>query len=605
MRTHPADAPWMTPRIKRLIEQRSKAFYTDASLFRQLRNKVIREIKKAKKMYYPSKVQHLRQNSSQWYSRVKGLCGMHQTTDIPLLSHLTPEQAAEDINHHFASVCQTLPGINLSLLPAYLPSYSPPTVQISQVAKKLSCLKSKRSSTPIDLPIKLYREFASELAIPISSIINSSLTESKSPTDWKTSYVTPIPKTSNPQSLNELRPIAITPIPSLICEDFIFEWAYSKISNYIDPRQFGNVKKSSTTHYLISFLDFIYRNLEQRKTSVAVTFIDFKKAFDLVDHTAVIDSALHLGLPPPLVAWLADFLTDRHQVVRYQGCVSAVQHLTCGVPQGTKMGPLCFLIIINDALRDTPHRWKYVDDCTVGIPVVNTDLNYTPLQDTLDRLHAWTVQNKVTINHNKTVVMHFHTSGDDLAPPQLTIDGLPLQVVQTTKLLGITIDSKLTWKDNTTNIVRAASYKLYMLRRLRSLGARSEDLLTIYTSFILPKLMYASPAWASSLTITQQRQLERVQKRACRTILGSSYTSYQDALTILSLPNLADRHLEALKSFAVSLVDHPRHRDFLPPPAPPPRRAARHHNTITPIRARTDRYKKSPIPTIVHIINNS
>ena len=203
-----------------------------------------------------------------------------------------------------------------------------------------------------------------------------------------------------------------------------------------------------------------------------MVFIDFKKAFDLVDHTTIITKAVHLGLPPSLVAWLSDFLSDRRQAVRYQGCVSVFQLLTCGVPQGTKMGPLCYLILINDALLDTPHRYKYVDDCTVGIPVTNTTLDYTPPQEILDTLHTWTVQNKVTINHNKTVVMHFHTSGDDLDPPQLTVNGHPLQVVNTTKLLGITLDSKLTWKDNTANIVKSASFKLYMLRRWRSLGHR-------------------------------------------------------------------------------------------------------------------------------------
>ena len=427
----------------------------------------------------------------------------------------------------------------------------------------------------------------------------------KSPTDWKTAFVTPIPKTPNPQSLGDLRPIAITPIPSLICEDFVFEWAYDKICNSIDPQQFGNVKTSSTSHYLISFLDFLYQNLERRKTSLAAAFIDFRKAFDLVDHTTIITKAIHLGLPPTLVSWLTDFLWERRQAVRYQGCVSSVQQLTCGVPQGTKMGPLCFLILINDALGDTPHRWKYVDDCTVGVPVDNTSPDYTPLQDTLDRLHRWTQQNSVTINHNKTVVMHFHTSATDLPPPLITVGDQPLQVVQSTRLLGITVDEKLTWKEHVNNTVRAASYRLYMLRRLRSLGAPAEDLKTIYTAFILPKLMYASPAWSSSLGITQQRQLERVQKRACRTILGAAYTTYEDALTTLSLSSITERHHEVLRSFGANLLQHPRHRDLLPPPAHRPPHSVRHRNVIQPIRARTDRYKKSPIPSLVKIINNN
>ena len=139
--------------------------------------------------------------------------------------------------------------------------------------------------------------------------------------DWKTSYITLIPKTPSPQSLNDLRPVAITPIASLLCEDFVFDWAYTKIKNSLDIKQFGNIKATSTTHYLTSFLEFVHGHLDKRNTSLAVAFVDFRKAFDLVDHTVVIKKAISLGLPHTLVAWLADFLTGRRQSVRYQGCL--------------------------------------------------------------------------------------------------------------------------------------------------------------------------------------------------------------------------------------------------------------------------------------------
>ncbi|XP_045134445.1 uncharacterized protein LOC123518009 [Portunus trituberculatus] len=154
-----------------------------------------------------------------------------------------------------------------------------------------------RSTTPTDLPIKIYKEFAPELATPLCSIINASLSQYSCPVDWKTSFVTPIPKTASPQSLNDLRPVAITPIPSLICEDFVFDWAYNKISSFLDIQQFGNIRATSTSHYLVSFLDFIHSHLDKRNTSLAVAFVDFKKAFDLVDHTVVINKAISLGLP--------------------------------------------------------------------------------------------------------------------------------------------------------------------------------------------------------------------------------------------------------------------------------------------------------------------
>ena len=364
------------------------------------------------------------------------------------------------------------------------------------------------------------------------------------------------------------------------------------------------MKSSSTTHCLVNFLEFIHSHLDKRNTSLAIAFVDFRKAFDLVDHTVVLTKAINLGLHPNLVAWLADFLSGRQQAVRYQGSVSTLQRLTCGVPQGTKMGPLCFLMLINDALTDTPHRWKYVDDSTVGIPINTRAPDYSPLQSTLNKLQAWTEENKVTINHTKTVVMHFCTSNAAVPPPQLLVGPHPLQVVHSTKLLGVTVDDQLTWKEHISNIVRAASYKIYMLRRLRSLGTPADELKGVYTSFILPKLMYASPAWSSSLNLSQQLQLERVQKRACRVILGPAYINYDNALTTLSLRRLSSIHQEVLHTFGRRLLQHPRHRDFLPPDAPTPARVTRHLNKLTPLRAiRTDRYKNSAIPSIVRAIN--
>ena len=367
--------------------------------------------------------------------------------------------------------------------------------------------------------------------------------------------------------------------------------------------QYGNMRKSSTTHYLVSFLDFLQKNLDKRKTSLAVTFIDFKKAFDLVDHQTVINKAIALGFPTCLVSWLTDFLSDRSQVVRYRGAVSTPQSLSCGVPQGTKMGPLSFLILINDALSDVTHRWKYVDDCTVGLTVDNTSPDYSPLQEYLNTLLTWTKDNKVTINYNKTVVMHISTATTHVQTPMLTMDGHPLQLVQSTKLLGVTIDCNLNWKEHVKKTIQAASYRLYMLRRLRSLGTPTPELITIYNAFILPKLTYSSPAWSSSLNITQIRQLEKVQERACRIMLGADYSGYTNALTTLKITTLSQVYQQNLSKFGSELLHHPRHRTLLPPAAPPPSRSLRHSNVLQPIRARTDRYKNSSIPTITRMIN--
>ena len=364
------------------------------------------------------------------------------------------------------------------------------------------------------------------------------------------------------------------------------------------------MKASSTTHCLVHFLDFIYRNLEKRKTSVGLAFVDFTKAFDLVNHNIIVRKAHELGMQAGLISWLADFLTNRRQAVRFGGVTSTFRSLTCGVPQGTKMGPLCFLILINDALKDTDTRWKYVDDSTIGISVNNAAPDFSALQETLNRLQEWATSNDVTINQNKTVVMHINLGTDNIPAPAITLGTHTLQVVEAAKLLGVTIDSGLTWWSHINTVTAASTYRLYLLRRLKSLGIPASELTTVYNLFILPKLTYASPAWSTSMTSTQRDQLERVQKRACKIILGPSYTTYEEALDQLGLQRLSTHHHHLLCRFGKKLLNHQRHRHFLPPDVPPPSTAVRHHNRLLPIRARTDRYQHSPIPSIVKLINN-
>ena len=165
---HPSDAPWMTPKIKRLMRQRNWAYHSCPVQYRKVRNRVIREIKTAKANYYPDKLHRLKlANNRQWFSKIKALCGLQkQASSFPCTSHLPANLAAEEINGHFSSICQTFPPLHTTSLPAYLPAPSPPpTVQDVDVFKRILKFKP-RSTTPTDLPIKIYKEFAAELAIP-------------------------------------------------------------------------------------------------------------------------------------------------------------------------------------------------------------------------------------------------------------------------------------------------------------------------------------------------------------------------------------------------------------------------------------------------------
>ncbi|MPC32655.1 hypothetical protein E2C01_025980 [Portunus trituberculatus] len=171
----------------------------------------------------------------------------------------------------------------------------------------------------------------------------------------------------------------------------------------------------------------------------------------------------------------------------------------------------------------------------------------------------------------------------------------PLQFVRSAKLLGVTVDDQLTWRQHITATVKAAAYRLYMLRRLKSLGTPTEELKGVYIIFILPRLMYTSTAWSSCLTAIQRQQFENViQKKACRIILGPAYTNYDHALTTPNLPRLSNKYRETLLKLGKSLLRHPKHRHALSPAIRRPAHSTRHNNVLIPTRAtRTDRYKNT------------
>ena len=427
----------------------------------------------------------------------------------------------------------------------------------------------------------LVKEFSMELAHPLCMIINAVIKSGRNPKMWKDSFVTPVPKIPTPLTFGDLRPLTLTLFASLLCESFVTDWMYADIAPKIDPQQFGNVKSSSTTHCLIDFLDFTYKELEKRLTAVTATFIDFRKAFDLVDHTTLIKKAISLGVRESLIPWLCDFLSQRRQSVKLRGAISDSLPITCGVPQGTKSGPLGFLVLINDALTDTPQRYKYVDDCTIARSFNIISPDHTPTQQTLDSLQHWTTINHVSINPLKSVSMLFSFAKIYRPPPPpLSLGTHTLETVTTFKLLGVTIDDKLSFGPHVANVIKAASYRLHMLRRLKSFGMPANELVNIYKIFLLPKLTYASPAWSTGFGVGLKESLEKVQKRALKISLGLNYTSYENALAATNLPFLAydpstpytlhpppTQYEKIVSKFALSLRSHPRHRNFLPPPA--------------------------------------
>ncbi|KAI8515725.1 hypothetical protein Bbelb_065380 [Branchiostoma belcheri] len=312
-----------------------------------------------------------------------------------------------------------------------------------------------------------------------------------------------------------------------------------------------------------------------------------------------------MGLRPSLANWLCGFLTQRAQRVGYNGTYSDWTVTTCGLPQGTVLGPLIFLAIINSACQDAiASRWKFVDDMNLAesrmIGAAST------LQADLDQLTGWTNNRQMKLHPKKCKVMHVSFSKVHVPRPQFSIAGEPLEEVKAVKLLGVHFQEDLGWELHVNHVVKQGNQKLYLLKRLRCFDLSREDLLLCYKTLVRPTCEYAAPAWHAGLTTAQRARIETLQRRACRIILGPAYTSYKEACSILDLPTLDDRRRDLCRNFAKRLVESESFRNWLPPTRGDiSSRDTRNKHRLTGIRTKTKRYQNSPIPFMTRLLNET
>ena len=267
------------------------------------------------------------------------------------------------------------------------------------------------------------------------------------------------------------------------------------------------------------------------------------------------------------------------------------------------MGPLGFQVIINDAASETSAKvWKYVDDLTLASNVTDSATN--TLQDDLDNFVSWSTNNNLTLNPSKCQGLQVCFMR---APPTptLCIDDVPLDFVKCAKILGIWLQEDLKWEKQVKEMLKKANCRMYMLRTLKRFGFNSEELNVIYKGYVRPLLDYGDVAWGASLTCDQSTTLEKVQKRACRIMLGKKYSSYTDAIDKCGLETLSDRRKNHSRKFAKSLPKCKRTSNLIPATRlEKTGRNLRNSDSISRVPFRTERFRKSPIPNFINLLNN-
>ena len=214
-----------------------------------------------------------------------------------------------------------------------------------------SSCKEPQSGVTGDLPSSIIKEFSVEVANPLHKLLNKIVQSCDWPIQWKTEYVTPIGKIPQPETEDDLRPIALTAFFSKVMEHFVVMWLLEVIGDKLDMRQYGGMKGNSISHYLIELINFILYNQDNEDpTAVLICLIDFAKAFNRQYHSILITKLSDMGVPSWLLKLVASFLQNRTMIVRFKGKLSNPKPLPGAGPQGTLLGLLLFLVLVNDVV---------------------------------------------------------------------------------------------------------------------------------------------------------------------------------------------------------------------------------------------------------------
>lgn len=394
----------------------------------------------------------------------------------------------------------------------------------------MKTIKPKNSSGPDKISSKIIKEIFPAISIPLRYLINLSLQTGFIPERFKVAKVIPIYKSGQKNLFTNYRPISLLSSFSKILEKVVATQMnrYLRAKNILYIHQYSFRKGHNTSHPVIHFLRNIYNALNDNDQNYSMgVFIDLKKAFDTVNHTILLRKLHHYGFRGMSYLWFENYLRGRVQFVQIEDVASEKRQIECGVPQGSVLGPLLFLLYINDLhLSTNLFTILFADDTTFQ----HTSLNLNDLFDTvnteLEKIRIWFQSNKLTLNVSKTKFMIFtkkrrkiNTEGLELKIGQEAIerigDDLP---TSNFKFLGHVIDEHLTWKDHINHIHSKMSSGNYALARCKHFLPQSVRL-TLYNSLVKPHLEYGILAWGG-VGDSLLKKITIIQKKAVRNIAG-------------------------------------------------------------------------------------
>lgn len=368
-----------------------------------------------------------------------------------------------------------------------------PHISDDDVLGALKSAKNTFTMGPDGIPSFLLKDCAIAFVEPLKYLFNLILKTSTFPTMWKSATICPVLKKGDKSDIMNYRPISLLCNFSKIFETLLYKYIYSAVKPYISPLQHGFCEKRSTMTNLVCFAQFTAEAINDRK-QVDTVYLDFQKAFDQIDHCILLQKLKSFGFVDSLINLFESYLLNRNQCVRYRCYTSKYIYPSSGVPQGSNLGPLLFLLFVNDITNVvSSDGLLFADDYKV-YKCISSIKDCVDLQEDLDKLSQWCQRNRLFLNLLKCVVISYSRKHTPIYF-QYNINNTNLKRNDTVTDLGILFDAKFTFVAHINNIVAKAQKTYGFIYRNGKDFTKIQTLKTLFFALVRSQLEYGSLIW--------------------------------------------------------------------------------------------------------------
>jgi hypothetical protein len=540
--------------LAEIMETKSSARYEE---YCSIRNKVKGLVRAAKYNMEKEIASDAKGNPKRFWKYVNskrktksGICELSTEVNGETITARTDREKADMLADFFSSVFTHEPQGDIPLLPdaTFQHMFVDREFTENEVCQLMQDLDTSKSPGPDEVHPRELKELSSTISKPLTRIFNASLKYGKVPKTWKKGNITALFKKGDKQQPGNYRPVSLTCILCKLLEKLIRKeiMAHMNINNLLSDKQFGFLAGRSTTLQLLKVMDE-WTDILDRGDFVDVIYLDFMKAFDTVPHKRLINKCLSYGLSKQIVTWVENFLSNRVQSVVVNGVASEQQPVTSGIPQGSVLGPVLFVIYIND-LPDcvTSRCYLFADDTKLYRQISNPDGDVASLQTDLDNLGDWSNTWLLKFHPQKCKSLSICNKRQNTQDTAYHLynpqgDRVGVEKSSSEKDIGVTVDNHLEFNKHIQLQVNKANSIVGLIKRsFTFLDNRSFKLL--FQALVRPHLEYAAAVWNPHLC-KYIDLLENVQRRATKLLKGLKDLSYSERLRVLKLPTLRYRRL--------------------------------------------------------------